>query len=309
MRRASLAALTLAGAAGIHAAPPGPRSVELEEPAGPRSVTARDLAERRGRYATTTSTTPRPAPATTATPASALGFLQRDPDPDLRARARHRPARALGGRGGLRVHRRLAEPRLVTYAQEGADTGFDADFRVRSRQVDASSQDDRRLRPRRRTACPTTSTRARGRHPRAALRRGRRPRCWAPTSPSTYEFRLVGTAFDYTDDGRTSLVPRQHGRGQRALDAAPHPGALGRAVRQLLLLRRRQRRRHRAQRRRGRRRPDLPAGRDAALRGGLGYADRHREGDDSTPASARPSRTTPASPRAPTSATSCRASS
>ena len=33
------------------------------------------------------------------------------------------------------------------------------------------------------------------------------------TSPSTYEFRLDGTAFDYTDEAGTSLVPRQQIEG------------------------------------------------------------------------------------------------
>ena len=72
----------------------------------------------------------------------ALGFLNETPTQNL----------ALGLDTGLRALWRaeedfefiVASPSLgyVTYAQEGVDTGFDADFRVRTRQVDASSQHD-----------------------------------------------------------------------------------------------------------------------------------------------------------------------
>ena len=70
-----------------------------------------DLRAVRPPTATTSSTTPRRAPATIADTRLVLGYRQQHPDPDLRARARHRPARALGGGGGLRVHPRLADRR------------------------------------------------------------------------------------------------------------------------------------------------------------------------------------------------------
>ena len=49
---------------------------------------------------------------------------ERDRHPDLHARARHRPARALGGGGGLRVHRRLADLRQHRLRQRMGERNF-----------------------------------------------------------------------------------------------------------------------------------------------------------------------------------------
>ena len=102
----------------------------------------------------------------------ALDYLKADRHPELHARPRHRPARALGGGGGLRVHPRLADHgrrRLrQRMGERRSSTPPSSTASARS-----TTSIARRLRhgPRR---AARRSRPARGQYLRAALRRQRR---------------------------------------------------------------------------------------------------------------------------------------
>jgi hypothetical protein len=201
MRRASLAALTLAASAGI----PAPAQ-ELADP----------------EQATLTSTIsqslvvdsnyglddPSPGTSTYGDTRLTLDFLR-----DTRSQTL-----GMGIDTGLRAlaeaeedfEFRLATPSraYLSYLQEGPNTTFDSNFRVRSRQVDYSVFDDDL------GAAPDDLTVLEGdtRETRADADIGL---TFGVDAPSTTEFRLLATNFDYTNETETdNLVPRYSLEGQ-----------------------------------------------------------------------------------------------
>jgi hypothetical protein len=196
MRRASLAALTLAASAGI----PAPAQ-ELAEP----------------EQATLTSTIsqslvvdsnyglddPSPGTSTYGDTRLTLDFLR-----DTRSQTL-----GMGIDTGLRAlaeaeedfEFRLATPSraYLTYLQEGPNTAFDSNFRLRSRQVDYNVFDDEDL-----GELPDDLTVLEGdtRELRADADVGL---VLGVDAPSSTEFRLLATNIDYTDETETdNLTPR-----------------------------------------------------------------------------------------------------
>ena len=280
MRRASLAALTLAAAAGIHRRRPRQDAAQDPAEAARRSTAPRDLAELRGRLQLRPR---RPLPRHQLLRRHPLRarLPAPDPDPELRARPRHRPARALGGRGGLRVHPRLAEPSAtLDYAQEGLDTAFDADFcGYRQRRIDSPVDlddfVDRRAAPvpgQPRPGCQDDT-------PRAALRRGHRPRARHQLAEHLRARASTRTAIDYTDEDGTSLTPRRYGRGRARSGRCGSPRCSRPAVSAATIYYNAD---DAARQRRSTSPRSMPASstsraRTCSVRAGLGYADRNRE--------------------------------
>ena len=291
MRRASLAALTLAGAAGIHAAPA--QEVALESSAGPRTS---PRGSRRASRPIRNYDLDDPSPGTSyyGDTRFALGYLNETPTQSF----------ALGLDTGLRALWRaeedfefiVASPSLgyVAYAQEGVDTalrrGLPRCARARwTRPATSATSSTRRPGP----ACPTTSTRAQddtrelrydadvGLVLGTDLAQHLRVRAWT-APPSTIPTRPAPAWC------RASQV---EGSALWTLRLTPVFSAA--LVRQLLLLHRRRRRRHRAQRGRGRGRPGLRAGRErcasapasamptATARAPIGTGERQTIQDDS----------------------------
>lgn len=204
MQRAALPALILAGLAGIHPA--------LAQPVEPDPGPGRSLTGRVSQSFVADSNydldDPSPGTSYYGDTRFALDYL---------AESRTRSL-GLGLDTGLRPLWRAEEDfefvvaspstAYLSYLQEGLDTAVDADLRVRSRQVDASSPievidpgappDDLEQ--------GTEDTRELRYDAEVGLVLG-------TSSPSTYEFRLDGTAWDYSDEIGTSLVPRRQIEG------------------------------------------------------------------------------------------------
>ncbi len=166
----------------------------------------------------------------------------------------------------------------LSFSQEGPNTLFDADLRARTRQVDAST---------------SSFVDTNGDLVPDTLQQGnvdsRQQRYDAnldftlgPDAPSTYEFSLRASAIDYTNTAGTSLVPNDTVEGQAlwTLDVTPVLSAalfggytyytaqdninseLNIAEGEAGLV--------------------YQPEENFRIRGGIGYADRHREGDDLT---------------------------
>ena len=126
MRRAALAALTLAAAAGI----PPPHAPGAQDPETPATADRDDLAELRWPTPTTTSTTPRPGTSYYGDTRFGLGFLRADPDARASASA-STPACARSGRPEEDFEFVLASPSraYLDLPPGGRRTPrFDADF-------------------------------------------------------------------------------------------------------------------------------------------------------------------------------------
>ncbi len=166
----------------------------------------------------------------------------------------------------------------LSFSQEGPNTLFDANLRARTRQVDAST---------------SSFVDTNGDLVPDTLQQGnvdsRQQRYDAnidftlgPDAPSTYEFTLLASAIDYTNDAGTNLVPNDTVEGQALWTLAINPvfsaalfggytyytaqdninSELNVAEGEAGLVYQ----------------PDE----NFRIRGGIGYADRHREGDDLT---------------------------
>jgi hypothetical protein len=200
MQRAAIAALTLAAAAGI---PP---------------ATAQDQQE----TATLTATISQSAVADT-------NYNLDDPSPgtsyygDTRLtldflRETRTQSFGLGLDTGLRSLWEAEEPfefvlaspsrAYLAYSQEGADTAFDANFRLRSRLVDSTDVfDDGGATPDDLNIADDDATELRADADIGFI--------LGTTSPSTYEFRVLATDFSYSEDtNRGNLVPRSSVEGQ-----------------------------------------------------------------------------------------------
>jgi len=140
---------------------------------------------------TTISTTPRRARATTATPA---------PRSPTSSRPRPRASRSASTPAS-------ASTANIAFAQEGADTSFDAGFRFRSRRVDFTGPID--------IDGPLTDDLTGFQRDTTEFRSDANVGFALGTnSPSTYEFRLAGTNFDYNEEtGTNNLVPRRSVQG------------------------------------------------------------------------------------------------
>ena len=232
MRRATLAALTLAVSAGI---PPGmitgtiagsaARAQSLANTvAGPAAVSAAGgdapvaAGESGGVLTTTLSQSlvadsnynlddPSPGTSYYGDTRAALAYLKQTSTQSL----------ALGLDTGLRPLAEagqdfefvVASPSTanIAFAQEGADTSFDAGFRFRSRRVDFTGPID--------IDGPLTDDLTGFQRDTTEFRSDANVGFALGTnSPSTYEFRLAGTNFDYNEEtGTNNLVPRRSVQG------------------------------------------------------------------------------------------------
>ena len=209
-----LAALTLAGAAGAAAA----QTVAPEVEVAPEEA----VEEQQGATLTTTVSQsveadsnldlddPSPGTSYFGDSRIALDYLNLTPNQNL----------AFGLNTGLRPLWEadeafdvvLASPSTAyfTYGLEGVDTVVDADLRARSRLVNARlidfDADDQGP-----VADPLDQGNEDTREQRYDADIGV---VFGATSPSTYEFRLLGTAFDYTNEEGTRLAPNRSIEGQ-----------------------------------------------------------------------------------------------
>ena len=238
MRRASLAALTLAAAAGIPPAPrfrrPRPGHDQAPWPAGRGLQRPAPVAEAGGVLTTTISQSavadtnynlddPSPGTPTTATPASGSTTCA-DPDQSL-GFGLDTGLRALGeAEEDFEFVARLAEHGLLRLPTARApNTDFDAGARLRSRRVDYSAPIDIDGRAARRP------DRLPGGPDRVPLRRRHRLHRSAPTRRAPTNSACSATNFDYNEDTgpRTTWCRGARSRA-RHLDAADHPGLLHR---------------------------------------------------------------------------------
>lgn len=164
----------------------------------------------------------------------------------------------------------------LTYGQEGPNTAFNADLNALTRQVDASTASfvdtDGDL-------VPDTLEQGQ-RDTRSQRYNANIDFTLGTSSPSTYEFRLLATSLDYTNNADTNLVPNDTVQGQALWTLAITPvfaaalfggytyytaedninSELNIAEAEAGLV--------------------YQPSENLRLRGGIGYADRHREGDD-----------------------------
>ena len=216
MRRVTLAALTLAATAGIP-----PADAQEEDPGPPATLTA-TISQSAVLDTNYDLDDPSPGNSYYGDTRVGLGYLRQTPTQNF----------ALGLDTGLRS---------LSQAEEDDDNQFEFQPRL-------AQHRQRRLHPggpehhlRRRRAPPGAARRLHrpARHRRAAagrplrLRR-RTPSSTAPTptsasssapnSPSSYEFRLIGTDIDYSEDtGTNRLVPRRSVEGQASWTLAITP--------------------------------------------------------------------------------------
>ena len=215
MRRAALAALTLAGAAGIPAAA---QTVAPEVVVAPEEET---VEEQQGALLTTTVSQsveadsnynlddPSPGTSYYGDSRIALDYLNQTPTQTF----------ALGIDTGLRPLWEAGEnfevvaadpsTAYLTFDQEGTDTVFDADLRARTRLVNASTRID--LDDGGPVGDPLDQGNDDTREQRYDADIGF---TLGATSPSTYEFRLLATAFDYENEEGTRLAPNRSVEGQ-----------------------------------------------------------------------------------------------
>jgi hypothetical protein len=214
MRRV-LAALTLAGAAGAAAAQTVAPPVEIEaadeaeaQPGATLTTTISQSVEADTNYGLDD-----PSPGTSYYGDSrvALDYLNQSPTQVF----------ALGIDTGLRplweagqdfeVVAASPSTAYFTYNQEGVDTVFDADLRARTRLVNATTRIDVLEPDQGPVADPLDQGNVDTREQRYDADIGF---VLGATSPSTYEFRLLGTAFDYENEEGTRLAPNRSVEGQ-----------------------------------------------------------------------------------------------
>jgi hypothetical protein len=166
----------------------------------------------------------------------------------------------------------------LTFGQEGPNTAFNADLNALTRQIDASTASFVDTNG---DLVPDTLEQGQ-RDTRSQRYNANIDFTLGTSSPSTYEFRLLATSLNYTNDAGTDLVPNDRLEGQAlwTLDITPVfstalfggytyytaeddiNSELNIAEAEAGLVYQ----------------PDE----NLRIRGGIGYADRHREGDDLT---------------------------
>jgi hypothetical protein len=221
MRRASLAALTLAASAGIPAAqaqqmqsgllraPQQQQQVQQAQAQGPGSSLVATISQSAVADSNYNLDDPSPGTSYYGDTRLALDYLRQTETQSL----------GLGIDTGLRPLWQAGEAFEVVlaspsnayfdYEQEGADTAFDANFRLRSRRVDyLGPLDDTGALPDDLSPFQEDATEFRS-DANVGFTLG-------TNSPSTYEFRVLATNFDYSEDINTanSLVPRRSIEGQ-----------------------------------------------------------------------------------------------
>jgi hypothetical protein len=278
MRRAALAALTLAGAAGAAAAQTVAPPIEV--------APAETVEEQQGATLTTTISQsvemdtnynlddPSPGDSYYGDSRVALDYFNQTPTQVF----------ALGLDTGIRplweagqdFEVVVASPSTarLNYIQEGTNTAFDADLRARNRQVNARLIDDDEDLP---VADPLDQGRSDSYQQRYDADIGF---VIGTTSPSSYEFRVLASDINYTNADGTNLAPNSSVEGQAiwTLGLTPVFSAalfgsyfyytadddqeteLNVAEAEAGLV--------------------YSPSENFRLRGGLGYADRHREGID-----------------------------
>jgi hypothetical protein len=211
MQRATLAALTLAAAAGI------PPAVAQDQEAGLLTATISQSA-----VVDTNYDLDDPSPGNTYYGDTRFGldFLRQTGVQSL----------GMGFDTGLRslwqaeedFEFQLSSPSSAyfDFLREGPDTSFDAGFRLRSRRVDYLGEiNSEGALPDDLTPFQEDSTEIRADADIGLI--------LGTTSPSTYEFRLLATSFDYPDDpdpnNPNSLVPRRSVEGQALWTLAVTP--------------------------------------------------------------------------------------
>lgn len=202
MQRATLAALTVAAAAGI------PPAVAQDQEAGLLTATISQSAVVDTNY---DLDDPSPGNSYFGDTRFALDFLRQTGVQSL----------GMGFDAGLRslwqaeqdFEFQLASPSSAyfDFLREGPDTSFDAGFRVRARRVDYLGElDSEGALPDDLTPFQEDTTEVRSDADLGLV--------LGTTSPSTYEFRLLATSFDYPNDpdpnNPNSLVPRRSVEGQ-----------------------------------------------------------------------------------------------
>jgi hypothetical protein len=214
MRRAALAALTLAGAAGIPAAAQtvAPEAEVLAPDRGeitPDSTLTATISQSVEADSNYNLDDDSPGTSYYGDTRIGLDYLRANPDGSL----------ALGLDTGLRPLWEagqdfdvvLASPSsaYLTYEQEGPNTAIDANLRARTRQVNASLPLFNEF------GTPVADALNRGQRDTYQQRYDANVGLILGTnSPSTYEFRLIGSNIDYTNESGTNLAPNRSVEGQ-----------------------------------------------------------------------------------------------
>jgi hypothetical protein len=198
MRRAALAALTLAGAAGIH--PAAAQDAVVQSPTLTATISQSAVAD-------SNYDLDDPSPGTTyyGDTRLDLGYLRETPTQQL----------ALGLNTGLRALWQAEEPFEFTlasptgarldYAQEGANSTFDALLRYRQRRTDFLRDIDEFIDDEGALPDNLDDVEDQARELRFDADIGFE---YGTSDPSTYGLRFVGTAIDYSEDVPT-LTPRR----------------------------------------------------------------------------------------------------